>query len=134
MVRSPASPEPVAAAIRSAMTAAVPVVTAANIRPMTEVVDDTIADPRFTTTRVGGFAGLALILAAIGIYGVITYSVAQRIHEIGVRVALGASTGNVLRLVVGEGMRVAAAGVVIGAAAAAALGRLATQLLFGVTA
>jgi len=77
--------------------------------------------------------GLALVLAAIGLYSVIAYHVAQRTHELGVRIALGAATGNVLRLVVGEGLRFAVAGVVVGGAVAFAAGRWMRPLLFAVS-
>jgi putative ABC transport system permease protein len=80
------------------------------------------------------FGGLALLVAAIGLYGVIAYSVTQRLHEMGVRVALGAKTADVLRLVVGEGVRVALIGIVLGAAGAFAAGKLIASLLFGVPA
>jgi putative ABC transport system permease protein len=79
------------------------------------------------------FAGLALVLAAVGIYGVIGYSVSQRTQEIGIRMALGAPRGTVLRMVVGQAMRLALAGVVLGAAGAWLLTRLMQKLLFGVT-
>jgi ABC-type antimicrobial peptide transport system permease subunit len=83
---------------------------------------------------MGAFAGIALSLAVIGIYGVMSYLVAQRTREIGVRLALGAAGGDILRLVVGNGARLIAAGLVIGVAATFALERLVSTLLFGVTA
>jgi putative ABC transport system permease protein len=100
---------------------------------MTDVVAGTVAEPRFRTWLISSFAALALALAAIGLYGVIAYSVAQRTHEIGVRIALGAAAGDVVSLVVREGVVVAAAGSIVGLAASAALTGLMSSLLVGVT-
>src|SRR3984957_13840576 len=104
------------------------------IATMDKVISDGVSAPRLTLVLLGLFSALALILAAIGTYGVISYSVAQRTHEIGVRMALGAQRSNVLRLVVGQGVKLAAMGVAIGIAAALGLMRLLTTLLFGVSA
>jgi len=93
-----------------------------------------LADRRFLLLLVGSFAGVALTLAAVGIYGVVAFSVTRRTQEIGVRVALGAQRRDVLRLVVGEGARLAVAGAAIGIAASLAVTRLVSSLLFGVTA
>ena len=123
---------PIAASVRTAVTAVHPSITAGNVRPMEDVVAGTIAAPRFRTWLVSSFAVLALALAAIGIYGVIFYSVAQRTHEIGVRMALGAGARDVLKLVVREGVSMAAAGAVIGLAASAAMTGLMSSLLFGI--
>jgi putative ABC transport system permease protein len=103
------------------------------IRAMRDLVADDLARPRFTMLILVGFAAAALLLAAIGLYGVIAFGVAQRTREIGVRVALGAERGDVLRLIMGRGMRLTAAGLAIGFVAALALGRFVASLLYGVT-
>ena len=103
------------------------------LRPMTDVMSASLAAERFNMTLMGIFAAVALLLAAIGIYGVISYSVTQRTHEIGVRMALGAKAGDVLRGVLKEGMLLAGIGVAIGMGAAFALSRVMSSLLFGVS-
>jgi putative ABC transport system permease protein len=99
---------------------------------MEEIVSRSISTQRLTMFLLGVFSALALILSAVGIYGVISYLTSQRTHEIGVRVALGASRRDVLRLVLGEGMRITLVGVAIGIAAAFGLTRLITTLIYGV--
>jgi len=99
---------------------------------MTEVMSDSIQRQRFSMFVLGAFAALALALAAVGIYGVMSYVVAQRTHEIGIRMALGARVGNILRLVLRDGVWLAGAGILLGAAAAFGLTRLMKSLLFGV--
>ena len=101
---------------------------------MDEMLSETVAGRRFGMMLVGAFASVALILAAVGIYGVMSYSVTQRTHELGIRMALGAQTSDVMRLVVVQGLSLAIAGVAIGLVAAFALTRLMSGLLFGVSA
>jgi len=103
------------------------------IQKMEETVDRSLAARRFAMDLLGIFAALALVLACVGIYGVISYLAGQRTHEIGIRMALGAQRGNVLRMVVGEGARMALIGVALGTAAALGLTRLMANQLFGVS-
>jgi predicted permease len=103
-----------------------------NVRPMEEIVARSISTQRLTMLLLSFFSALALVLSAIGIYGVISYLTGQRTHEIGVRVALGASSEDVLRMVLGQGMRMTLIGVGIGLAAAFGLTRLITTMIYGV--
>jgi predicted permease len=105
-----------------------------NVQKMEEVVSNSFAARRLSMMLLGVFAGLALVLACVGIYGVISYLVGQRTHEIGVRMALGAQGGDVLRLVIGHGARMALIGVAVGLGAALGLTRLMANQLFGVSA
>jgi putative ABC transport system permease protein len=99
---------------------------------MADVMAETVAQPRFNVMLLSALAGLALVLAAVGIYGVISYSVVQRTKEIGIRMALGADRSDVIRLVTGESLRLAAMGVGAGLLGAAASARVLATLLFEV--
>jgi putative ABC transport system permease protein len=105
-----------------------------NVTSMEQVIADALWQPRFNLQLIGLFAGLALALAAVGLYGVMSYSVAQRTHEVGLRMALGAQRKDVIKLVVGQGMKLALLGVGLGLLASVALTRLMKKLLFEVSA
>jgi putative ABC transport system permease protein len=124
----------VAREIRTHLRALDPNLPVDEVRTLGADASRTAAQPRFRTVVLAGFAGISLLLAATGLYGLLSYSVSQRVREIGVRMALGARPGDVLRLVVAEGMRLVAIGAVVGVIAALATGRLLASLLFNVSA
>jgi putative ABC transport system permease protein len=101
---------------------------------MEDLLSDSVSARRFTMSLLGGFSALALALAMMGVYGVVSYAVAQRTPEIGVRIALGAQARDVLRLILSQGLKPVVIGSVIGLTAATALGRVLSSLLYGVTA
>jgi putative ABC transport system permease protein len=133
MVRSPEDVTGVTQTLRRVVPSVQASLTAANIRPMTDVMAQGVAEPRFNMLLISAFALLALLLSSVGIYGVIAYSVAQRTHEIGVRMALGASRRDVVHLVLAEGAGIAIAGVALGVGASLALTRVMSTLLVGVS-
>jgi ABC-type antimicrobial peptide transport system permease subunit len=104
----------------------------ADVRPMEEVVNLAVAGARFQTVLLASFAGVAFLLAAVGIYGVISYDVSQRTNEIGIRMALGAQPEDVRRLILGQGARLAVYGIVAGLLGAGVLTRWMRTMLFGV--
>jgi predicted permease len=134
VARTHGAPEGASAALRNATTQFDSQAVVYDFVPMQRIVSDSIAAQRFTMTLLGIFAGLALVLSAIGIYGVLSYFVGQRTHEVGVRMALGAQRGDVLRLILGQGTKMALIGVGIGLVAAVGLTRLMASMLFGVSA
>jgi len=133
VVRSASNPRALASAVRHAIEELDPDLPVAGIQTMDEVVSTSVAQPRLLTALVGSFAGFALILAAVGVYGVMAYSVSQRAHEVGIRMALGASPRDIFTLVIGQGMRLVLTGVVLGFFASLGLTRLLSTLLFGTT-
>ena len=134
VARTSANPADLAGAIVREIHAVDPGVAVFNIRTMQDRVYDSLARQRFATAMLGAFALFALILAAVGVYGVISYLVTQSTHDIGVRVALGAQAGQILGLVVRQGLALAAVGIAAGLIGAAVLTRLMSSLLFGVSA
>ena len=119
--------------LKAAVFAADPVQPITQIATMDDLLHRSVAAPRFHTLLLGSFAGLALVLASIGIYGVVSYTVSRRTHEIGIRMALGARAVDVFRAVVGDGVRLAAIGSTLGVLMALALGRALSGLLFQVS-
>jgi putative ABC transport system permease protein len=132
VVRTVGNPLRMVSAVRAQLWHIDPNLPLADITTATRAERTTLAQPRFRTLLLGIFAALALVLATVGIYGVISYSVSQRTHEIGTRMALGAQRKDVLKLVVGQGMILAVIGVGIGVAAASALTRFLASMLYGV--
>lgn len=133
VVRSPLSAGAVVTGVRSVLRDVDPDLALAEVRTMQAVLGESVARERFVAALLGAFAALALGLAAIGIYGVISYLVVQREREIGIRVALGATQSAILRVVVGQGMAIVGIGLGVGMVAAIAVTRLMRSLLFGVT-
>jgi putative ABC transport system permease protein len=134
VVKTDVEPASIAATVRNAVWEIDKDQPVSNIQTMEEILADSIARQRFSMLLLGIFAGVAMVLAGVGIYGVMSYAVAQRTHEIGIRMALGAQTGAVLKLAMGHGLMLVMIGIVIGLIAAFALTRLMSTLLFGVTA
>ena len=132
-VRTQSDPRQAIDGLRQAVHQLNPGLAVADMRLMNEVADSSVATPRFTFALVGLFAGLAIVLAAIGAYGVISYTVGQRAPEYGLRVALGAQRGDLLRMVLGQSAMLAVSGVLIGVVLALSLGRVVRGLVYGVS-
>ncbi|MGH9852559.1 MAG: ABC transporter permease, partial [Blastocatellia bacterium] len=132
VVRASSDPTALASAIRSETQAIDPAQPVFNVKTMETVIAESVSDRRLNMVLLGVFSGLALLLAVIGIYSVMSYTVTQSTRELGIRMALGAQARDVLKLVVGQGIALAAIGMVIGLIAAFALTRLMKTLLFGV--
>jgi putative ABC transport system permease protein len=133
VVRTQVDPAAMASAVRTAVRGLDPETVIADVRTMDAILSDSVAPRRFTVALLATFAGLALVLSVVGLYGVAAYAVAQRRHEIGIRMALGAQRGSVLRLVLGQGLAATLAGVSIGLVGALALTKLLASMLFGIT-
>ena len=132
MIRTPGDPLSIAKAAQSAIWDVDKQQAVSLVETMDQLASDTVLLQRASMILFALFAGLALVLASIGIYGVISYSAGRRTHEIGIRMALGAGAGDVLRLVMGEGCRLTLAGVAIGLAGAFGLTRFLSSMLYGV--
>lgn len=133
VVRNSLGPSSTAAGIRQAVYSIDKNLPVTDIQPLADALDHSISQERFRTFLFGSFSTMALLLAAVGIFGVISFSVSQRTHEIGIRMALGAQPRDILRLILGQGIRIAALGVAIGFAAALLFTRLMTRLLYGIS-
>jgi len=125
-------PAALAPQVRAALRAIDPLLPVHDLRPVQAYVDEAMAPTRFLLTLLGGFGLLALLSASVGVYGLISYEVSRRTHDIGVRMALGAGAGDVVSAVLGDGLRLAALGVAVGCALSALSGRVLAGLVFGV--
>jgi predicted permease len=132
IIHAAQDPRALIPAIRSSVRESAPNLPLGAVQTMEEAMAASLTDERFTTTLLIIFGAMALLIATVGVYGVISYSVAQRTHEIGIRVALGASRGRVLTMILGQGLRLAAAGIVTGLVASYWLTKLLADFLYGV--
>jgi len=134
VVRAKTEPAALAGAVRAALLPLNPGLPANEFRPLETLVDKAVSPRRFIVLLLGGFAGIALVLASLGVYGVISYSVSQRTQEIGIRMALGASAQHVRFRVLRQATTLAAIGIFVGAVGAWVTGRLLGSMLYGVSA
>ena len=134
VLRTNMKPETIAAGVRKELNTLDPALGVADVRTMDQLVSEATEERRFQTMILSSFSGIALLFSLIGLYGLLAYSVRQRTAEIGIRMALGAQRGSVLRLVLKEGSGLAFTGVAVGLACSWALTRLMTNLLFGIKA
>jgi putative ABC transport system permease protein len=133
-LRAKSDPASLSGSVRKVMHSLDPDLPLARVSLLTTLVDNSLAQQRFSMLLLGGFGVLALLLSAVGMYGVISYSVMQRTREIGIRMALGARRGSVFAMVVGQGSRLAGLGIALGLAAALAVTRMMASLLYGIRA
>jgi putative ABC transport system permease protein len=133
VVRSSADVATLAVGIRKRVAEIDPQMPVYDLQTMTDAISGSVAQPRFYMGLLTGFASLALLLAALGIYGVISYGVSQRVRELGIRIALGASNESILKLILGEGLLLVGSGLAVGVIGAVLLTRLLTSMLYGIT-
>lgn len=133
MIRTHGDPLAVAGEVRRVIRTTDPTAAIADVATMRDVIVNSLGQPRFYLVMLGAFAGIALVLTIAGLYGVLSYAVAQRTREMGIRVALGSSRVGLVRLVTGEGARLVASGVAVGLAASYALTRVMVSILYGVS-
>ncbi|HKX33038.1 MAG TPA: FtsX-like permease family protein [Blastocatellia bacterium] len=134
VLRSTVEPEALIASVRNAMKELYPAQPILGFKTMEQRIYERTAAKRIMTVVMGVFAGIALLLAGLGLYGVMAYAVSQRTHEIGVRVALGAPRSNILRLILGQGLKLTLAGFALGMMGGFALTKFMASLLYGVSA
>ncbi len=134
VMRTSVPPADLAASVRAALKPVAPNVSGKDFRTLRQIVDRSVSPRRFLVLLLGGFAGFALLLASLGIYGLISYAVSQRTQEFGIRMALGASSPSLQAAILGQTLRLAAIGIGIGVAVSLMLARVLNALLFGVTA